>query len=198
MSDLVSTLIAGPVANFITVDEAKRQIRRDDDDDNELIEQLIAVVMSRLDGMNGVLGRGLINQSWMDVFDCFPSGDILRLGLTPVASITSIEYYDSSNVFQTFESSKYSFHNRPLYGYAMLSTDSAWPSVYDRDDAVQVTYVAGYGGAAVDVPAAIKHAGLLLLANLYENRESVIIGQTATELPNGVNMLLRPFIRPRF
>ena len=35
----------------------------------------------------------------------------------------------------------------------------------------------GYGDAAEDVPQAIRHGILIEIANLYENREDVVVGQ---------------------
>lgn len=39
----------------------------------------------------------------------------------------------------------------------------------------------------------IKGAMLLTLGNLFENREAVVVGASAAELPQGVPALLRPF-----
>ncbi len=198
MQFLKSELSVAPSTELITLAEAKSQVRRDDNDDDAKITALIAVIMSRLDGVNGILGRALVNQTWVDQADSFPISDILFLCLAPVGSITSIEYYDTDNNLQTFAAGNYSSHNQPLWGYIVLNQEAAWPSTYDRDDAIKITYVGGYGAAATDVPAAIKHAGLLMLGDWYENREQTIFGKTPAALPTGVNSLLRPFIRPHF
>ncbi len=198
MQKLKPELSAAPASDLISLEEAKRHVRRDDDDDDALITSLIAVVMSRIDGFDGILNRALINQTWIERAADFPASDVLALDVAPVQAITSIKYYDSDNVLQTFDSANYSFHNRTGVGYVKLGNESAWPETYDRDDAIEITYVAGYGADASDVPAAIKHAGLLLIGEYYENREEVLTGTIATRLPDGVMTLLRPFIRPHF
>jgi len=43
------------------------------------------------------------------------------------------------------------------------------------------------------VNSTIKGAMLLTLGNLFENREAVVVGASAAELPQGVPALLRPF-----
>lgn len=187
-----------PAADLITLDEARRHIRRDDDDDDSLIEMLISVVMSHLDGVDGVLSAALINQTWEIKVDNFPSGDDFVLPLSPLRSISSITYYDNDNIQQTFSASNYSAQNSLKMGYIKLDKESAWPSTYDRDDAVTITGVFGYGAAATSVPAAIKHAALLLLGHWYENREAAIVGTIVSDLPMGVMRLLRPYIRPHF
>lgn len=198
MQSLTPTLETAPATALITLDEAKQQVRRDDDDDNAILTRLIAVVMSRLDGVDGILGRALITQTWSESFDAFPAGATLCLSLAPVIDVTSVTYFDTDDQEQTFPGANYSAFNRSRRGYVKLGYNSAWPSSYERDDAVTVTYQAGYGAAASDVPAAIKHAAMMMLAHYYENREAVLVGTISSDLPQGIMTLLRPFIRPHF
>lgn len=199
MQSLTPILTTPPAAELITLDEAKQQVRRDDDDDNAILSRLIAVVMSHLDGIDGILGRALIAQTWSQEFDSFPAGAVLCLGLAPVISITGIDYFDMDNAAQSFDLANVTAFNRARESYVKLGYSSSWPSsYYERDDAVTVTYQAGYGVTADKVPAAIKHAALMLLSHYYENREAVLTGTISAELPLGVMRLLRPFIRPHF
>ena len=64
-----------------------------------------------------------------------------------------------------------------------------WSEVYTIN-AVHVKYTVGYGTASTDVPDGIKQAVLLTLGNWYENRQTVITGRTATELPLSSQYLL--------
>lgn len=45
------------------------------------------------------------------------------------------------------------------------------------------------------IPAEIRAAAMLLVANWYANREAVVIGETATALPLGVEALISPWKR---
>lgn len=198
MERLIPELITGPAVALITRDEAKGQIRRDDDDDDQVIDALIAVVMSRLDGVGGILGRALVEQTWSESMCGFPTGDRLALALAPVRAVDSVTYYDTDNAEQTFPAGSYTKHNKASGGYVRLNSTAAWPGTYDRDDAVTVTYKAGYGANASDVPAVIKHAAMLLLSHWYENREAVLLSGAPNLLPEGVMALLRPHIRPHF
>ncbi|MEQ7920243.1 head-tail connector protein [Xanthomonas sp. WHRI 1810A] len=45
----------------------------------------------------------------------------------------------------------------------------------------------------VVVNASIKAACLLILGNLYSNREDVVVGTTASEIPMGSRSLLTPY-----
>lgn len=198
MLRLKAQLETAPTAELVSLDEARLHVRRDDSDDDAKITALIAVAMSRLDGIDGILGRALITQTWNEELDCFPVGDRLELALSPAQEIDSIQYYDADNVLQTFGASNYSLHTRAFGSYVKLGTEASWPSTYERDDAVKVTFTVGYGDAADDVPAAIKHAALLIIGHYYENREDSVIGTITAKLPDGVMSLLRPYIRPHF
>lgn len=195
MRSLQPSLVTPPSVPLVSLSEAKLHLRVDSDDDDDLIEALVAAAVSYLDGWSGTLGRCLVSQTWKESFSAFPSCTRLRLRLVPVGSITSVVYRDSSNVEQTLSSSLYSGPLLDAHGaYLALDDDEVWPDTYDRDDAVTVTYVAGYGAAASDVPQAIRQAALLMIGHWYENREAVAAG-IIVEVPLGATFLLNPFRR---
>lgn len=198
MKSLAPVLVTPPAKKLFEIDEAKRHIRRDDDDDNAEIIDLIELVTAYLDGANGILGRALISQTWEESFSDFPIGDYLCLNLAPVSSIVSITYFDADNVQQTFDANSYGKYETALRAYAQLGDQFSWPGTYSRPDAVTVRYVAGYGADAATVPAQIRHAAKLLLGLFYENREAAFFGTIGAMLPFGIMNLLRPFIRPKF
>jgi hypothetical protein len=70
-----------------------------------------------------------------------------------------------------------------------LANNQNFPSITKRNDAVVARYTVGYGTAS-DVPEIIKQAILLTIGNFYQNRNSVVIGRIATELPMNVKWLL--------
>jgi uncharacterized phiE125 gp8 family phage protein len=196
--NLTPTLITPPAAALYTIDEVREHVRRDDQDDDAYLTLLIDVVTGRLDGINGVLGRALITQTWSESFDGFPVGSVLPLVLAPAISVSAITYYDTNGDAATLDAGSYRVFNAARQSYVKLNSSASWPSTDERDDAVTVQFVAGYGATAASVPAEIRHAGKLLLAHYYENREEVLVGTIATPLPNGVMTLLRRFIRPHF
>jgi len=71
-----------------------------------------------------------------------------------------------------------------------LTDGQSFPTITKRNDAVVARYTVGYGSAASDVPEIIKQAILLTIGNFYQNRNSVVIGRIATELPMNVKWLL--------
>jgi uncharacterized phiE125 gp8 family phage protein len=53
-----------------------------------------------------------------------------------------------------------------------------------------VTWWAGYGASGTSVPAAIRHAILMLVGHWYESRSSVLTGSISKEIEFGVKSLL--------
>ena len=62
-----------------------------------------------------------------------------------------------------------------------------------QQEAATVRFICGYGAAGA-VPQAIKQAMLLLIGHYFNNREQTITGVMATEIPQGADALLAPYV----
>lgn len=186
---------AAPTGTIISLSDAKRHLRVDHDDEDALIGALINSAVAYFDGYSGILGRALLTQTWQMSFDAFD--DEMRLPVGNLLSVTSVTYYDASNALQTLPTSVYTSFSDALGPYITLKPGQAWPSGYYRPDAISVTWTAGYGPAASDIPAPIKQAILLLVGHWYTNREAVNVaaGIVALELPMAVDALIAPYRR---
>jgi uncharacterized phiE125 gp8 family phage protein len=177
---------SAPATAPVSLSEAKLHLRVDGTDEDTLITALIEAAVSHLDA-TGVLGRAMITQSWAQWVSQAPGW--VRLQVGPFQSLTSVEYYDSDNALQTATLSD--FETRLDGDFVIVKPKSGytWPAAYTRQDAIKITYVAGYGDAATDVPQSIRQAILLLVGHWYENREAVTDG-SPKELPMAVNALI--------
>lgn len=188
-----------PAVALMTTAEAKQQCRVSHSGEDATFTALIAAVMATLDGPNGLCSRALINQTWVDAFSAFPSGGWpLPIGVETATTITHVKYYAVDETSLTTLDASLYWRVLTTRGVELqLAAGASWPATAERPDAVQVTYVAGFGATADDVPANIKHAALLLIGHLYENREASVVGQglDARELPFGVKALLGPWLR---
>lgn len=117
-----------------------------------------------------------------------------KLPFSPVQSVESVKYIDNLGATQTVPPAEYELAGtqrapvvRNAYGYYWPKSD-----VRQRDDSVRITFVAGYGGDQ-PLPAPIAQAILMTIGHLYENRESVIAGTAASEVPLGATYLLDPY-----
>lgn len=156
-------------AEFLSLAELKQHLRIDHAYEDATVDLYRFVAMQALDGRDGYLNRAVCTQTWQWELPEFPYGRELHFPLPPLQSVTSIQYYDADNALQTFDAANYLVHSSAHVGYVKLIPSAAWPATYERDNAVKVTFVAGYG-APRDVPHPIKAAAKLLAARLYANR----------------------------
>lgn len=190
MSMLVRTV--DPAKAFITLDEAKDQLNIDHTNDDALIDRLIGVVTQRLDGRNGTLNRALLTQTWKWTIDGFSA--LAEMPLPPLQSVSSVKYLDSDGVEQTLAADQYQVLGVNGWDKASIveAYSASWPSHRSVSEAVNVTFVCGFGDDISDVPEDIRHAAMILLATFYENREAYVVGSAATKLPMSADTLLAP------
>lgn len=188
-----------PATAAVDLATVKQHLRVDTAAEDDLIASYVEAATRHLDGFDGILGRCLVSQTWQEQFRYFGSVRI-PLRLAPVLSISSVNYVDSDGETQTVASDVYRRQKRAGEFYVELVDGATWPSqIAARDDAVTITYVAGYGAASA-VPPAIVQAILLITGDFYENRETVVTGTVAAAIPMSatVERLLWPFKRAGF
>lgn len=190
---LKPVLVTAASAALLTLAEAKAHLRVDHSDEDAYIQTLITAAVSYFDGYSGRLGRCILEQTWRVDFDAF--SDEMRLPIGDLIAVSSMTYYDANNAQQTLASTVYQALSDGLGTYISLKPGQVWPAAYARQDAVRVTWTAGFGATAATVPPAIKHAALLLIGHWYENRATVNVGNINSELPFTVEALLAPFSR---
>lgn len=189
---LAPVRVTAPADAPVSLAQAKAHLRVDHEDDDLYIAALIDAATGHLDGWPGILGRALVSQTWRQGSSCFPADGVIRLPLAPVVSVESITYLDPESAVQALDAAAYTAPVADGLGpYVRLVV--APPATARRDNAVSVTFAAGYGAPA-DVPAAIRHALLLMVGHWYAAREAAS-AVAMTELPLGVSALLAPFRR---
>lgn len=191
------TLITGPTSEPVTLTEAKDHCRVAIAEDDGLIAGYILAARNYLEEISG---RAFLTQTWDATFD----GDwpwlydidthrhsrLIQLLKSPVQSVTSVTYVDSTGATQTLASNQYVVDTASLIGNIYPAYGVTWPSVRCQRAAIIVRFVAGWTN---NFPDSLRHALLLLVGHWYENRESVVIGQTPSELPMSVASLVAPY-----
>lgn len=165
---MLLTLSAPPV-DFLTDAELKAHLRIDHAYDDATVTAVRLAATSFLDGRYGYLNRALCTQTWLWSLPAFPLGNELHVPLPPLQSVVSVKYFDVTGVEQTLAATEYRTHTNAYVGYLKLKPSAAWPATDERDDAVTLEFVAGYGAPAV-IPAPVKAAALLMAGRLYANR----------------------------
>jgi len=180
-------LATAPSVDPITIAEAKTHMRVEHSDDDVLIGELINVAVNYVDA-TGSLGKAMITQTWCEYYG--PHLSTIRLSLGPVQSVSSIQYYDANNNLQTDTLSNYYVIGTKGYMTIYPKSGYTWPTVFNREDAIKITYVIGFGDTAASVPSTVKHALKMLVAHYYENRENELIGVNSKTIPYGIDALL--------
>lgn len=116
-------------------------------------------------------GRAYIERTYELTLDDWPC-DYIALPMPPLISVTSIAYTDSAGTVTTWSSTEYQVDTSGFVGRIMPAYGYSWPSTTLRNMAgIKITYKAGYGDEAADVPMKIRRAVLILVSELWENRE---------------------------
>lgn len=174
----------------IDLARAKAHLRVDFDNEDALIAAYLAAAVGAVEKQTG---RVLSPRALTQRFTGFPQRhERLTLWHDPVTAIVSVTYVDSNGAEIALDPAAYrSIEGEPWSLLPPLG--GGFPATDYRPDAVRVRYMAGY--AAGDCPPELQAAALMMLGHLYANRESVVTGTIATELPLGVKALCAPFRR---
>ena len=186
-------LVEGPRVEPLDVAEVKAHLRIDHSEEDLWLRASIVAVRQR---MEVFLGRALITQTWEAVWPTWPTwpgGDVLELRPGPLQSVVSVAYTDGAGVVATVDAGGYVVDTRSRLGRVVLRSGVSWPwpaGGLAVANGVVARYVVGYGPKARDVPQFLRSVMLMWVGDMYENRESVVVGTIATRLPTGVEAAL--------
>lgn len=157
---------AGPVAEPLTLAEAKAHLRVTVNDDDTLITALISAAREACEDR---LQRTLISTPWLLALDAFP--DAIKLPMPPALQVQSLQYFDATGTLVTLAGEDYELDPYSEPAYLVPAPGVAWPAIQTgRINAVRVAYTAGYGATAADVPGPIKQWLRLAIGDMYERR----------------------------
>jgi len=164
----------------------KEHIRasQDNSTEDELIRSYMATARLCFEGFTR---RTLITTTYKTYRDIWQSGYEIRR--SPLQTIESVKYYDTDNVLQTLDSSNYYITNETDYSRLIFNNDAVLPSLKNREQAIEITFKAGYGDAMEDIPYDIRVALLQHIASMYENRGDCIDSVCSNLLPATASMI---------
>lgn len=174
-------LKTAPLIDPVSLSEAKNHLKVDSADDDTLITALITTARQLAERETK---RVFITQQWEMTLDS-ASAEI-EIPKPPLISVVSIKVIKTDGSESVVDSTKYDIdasENSP--GRIKLRSGCSWPSHRGFASFI-VTFDAGYGDTAEEVPEVIKQAILQIIGHLYDNRGS-------EELPEGINALLFPY-----
>jgi uncharacterized phiE125 gp8 family phage protein len=176
-----------PDAEPVTLEEAKAHLRIDDTASDTLVTTLIQAAREHVEM---VCERALMPQVWTERQDSFPAVLALRGGM--VSAVSSVKYVDADGAQQALDAAAYlaDLTKEPATVQPVYGTE--WPVTRQQPGAVAVEYAVGYADAA-SVPAALKAAILLIVGDLYANREASVDAKLVEN--KAVSRLLFPYKR---
>tara|TARA_R110002153_G_scaffold120153_2_gene265364 strand:- start:150 stop:740 length:591 start_codon:yes stop_codon:yes gene_type:complete len=173
----------------VTLAETKLHLKVDVNTDDNLISSLIVAATQISEEYTN---RFFINtELTMTCTDWSDLSSLLKSNVVFDYQTNTIKYYapNDSNNLTTLSNSTYNVLSEYEPAQVEIRENFSYPDIQKRNDAINITYTAGYGTAA-NVPNAIKQSILLTIGNWYSNRSSVVIGRIATELPQSAKWLL--------
>lgn len=142
-------------------------------------------------------GRRIMRQQVRQSLDWFPYGKQLDLVGSPLFPISTgsplvVRYYEAnSTTGVVFPSSRYIVSRNSDPPRIVVKRDGEFPTVDLRNaDAVEVDYWVGYSTTSTGAPAWARMATLFTGAHFFANREAVMTGTIATELPMSARSLM--------
>lgn len=175
-------LITPPAALAVSLADAKLALRVDGDEQDALIEAWTQGITEHAEHYTG---RAFVHQTWRLTLDRFPTA--IKLQYAPIASVSSIKYLDEAGVLQTLNPADYLLDDSTEPGYIVPQVGKAWPATFDRINAVQVDYVAGYGPTDATVPPSV---GLYIKAKLCEQYDPAVRLEKDTVQSSFIDRLL--------
>lgn len=180
------TVITPPASALVSLSEAKSMLLIDHSADDTLITAMIAAATLEA---QAAAARSFVTQTLLLSLDAWPSDGAVRLPFPPLASVTSVKYYDADNVEQTVSSGDYIVIADTTPGLIVPAAGKSWPTDLRDWSPIRIRYVAGYGAAA-DVAASAQGEIVQLVKALvtvdYENREA-LSSQAAVQRERIVN-----------
>lgn len=168
-----------PPDPFITLAEAKEWARIDTTDHDTLVTSLLQTACKMLEGQDGLIGKAISEQTWSVSFRKLTPQERAYLPVTPALSITSITYY-LDGVETTLDVNDYTLYENEDWAYVVPKDGQAWPSAFDdREDAITITYRAGFGDIDA-VPVDLKTAAKILTRNLYDYPDAAVDGRLSS------------------
>jgi uncharacterized phiE125 gp8 family phage protein len=140
------------------------------------------------------LQRPIIAQTWRMTLDAFPCGtdnDIIEL-LPSLLSVSSVQYVDADGTTQTWSSTNYSVDTDAFPGRVVRGFGVTWPTTRDQRNAVTVTFRAGYGETAANVPGSVKQAMKLLIGLWYSQQ----LGTNKVDVTNATERAAQALLDP--
>ena len=177
--------IALPQVEPISLAEAKLHLRVDGNEEDALLTALITAARLRVENY---VKRAFISQTWEMILD--EAKAEIEIPLPPLHAVTRIRVIAEDGTETTVDAGTYIVdRGEGQPGRVRLKSGYSWPTHRNFASFI-ITFEAGYGDAAENVPGPIREAIKHLIAQAYENRGDT---KAEEEMPAIAATLLWPY-----
>lgn len=175
------SLVTPPLAEPVSLIEAREYLRVDGDDEDLLIGSLVSAARARVEEYASL---AVLTQTW-DAYIGYLE-PTLYLPRTPLVAVTEVAYTPADGAEQPLPPEHYA--SVPRLGFVAFRPTTPAATSY------RVRFTAGWTLPAL-VPGTVRQAILRTLANLYEFREDQTSGANYNPVPLDAQVLLNPYRR---
>jgi len=208
----ILAIFTDPATEPVTRDEVKAHARIEVTADDTLIDTYITAARQMVEQYTG---RALITQTWRLTLDNWPgasrddwwdgcregaltmvdAADTVQIRKAPFIAVTAVETLAESDGTPTAWASSNWYSTVEVGGFGRLVKKSSqvWPLITAGNvrlvGGIVITFTAGYGALASNVPMAIRQALKMICASWYENRD-----EAGKAIPAAALALLQQYV----
>jgi len=180
-----------PLAEPITLAEAKAHLRLDTGDEDALVAVLIRTAREYLEGQTGLC---LIARLLRLYLDDWPATRVIQIPRAPVQTVEMVTVYDSLGMPVEVDATGYVLDGATFPARLVLPER---PASTRALNGIEIDFIAGFGESGADVPDTLKRAMLLHVAAMFELRGVVAPQDQPGAVPEGYDRLVAPHRRRR-
>lgn len=169
-------ITTAPAHEPVSLERAKRHLRIDDDDSDDLLRSCLTAARRWCEGFTG---RSFLWQTIAAKRDDLPVQ--IELPCPPLRSVSSITYIDAAGATQTASSTLYDVDSSSEPGRIVLGYDQTWPTVRGHHHDVTITFIAGHA-----VSFTRSGSTLIVSGHLFNVNDFVQVYNVGGGLPTGL------------
>lgn len=175
----------------VSVETARSYTHSAEEDDAELERTIKAARVACENYTGRTYAKRTLELRWAEL------GRVLNVARGPIGSVTEFGYVNTAGAEVLFAAGSYSLEGQMAHSTMIRFRESfAQPSDIATDRSSPI-FLRGVFGPDMDtvgpLPADVVQALLWTAVHYFENRSPVVTGTIATELPNGIQNILRPY-----
>jgi uncharacterized phiE125 gp8 family phage protein len=184
----VEVVVTTPPSELpVTLEEAKKYLKIDFDNEDQLI---IRLIQSVTDASEKYTGLSFITKTLTVYGDNWTCEELPYGPHQSITSVVRVNYDDTETALTPDEYSQTGLKYLTVKCGKSFKISTPW----SERNRMKITYVAGFGDQS-QVPDGIKVAILKEVAELYENRENTLVGTIVADLSTTSKTLLYQYKR---